>query len=257
MPMSSSCGTPYSVAADSNSAFKEDPVWARPPVAPALPSRTAPTSPAPPSLKNSRRAILGERSSEHISPLLCITATPELPRAFFTTSTAPAAVLHGCGQNQGRKGLTVQDANFPLRETRVVPATIMEQLVRKLKASERVPEKISAARWCVEHQCDPALVALRDAALLPGATPQRFQLGFQVCDEPGIGWRLWLIRVEGVVQLLGVLVEVIEFFGRARPLHVSVPVGSESLVCWGHVLYQKARPPLPEARLLSAQERYE
>src|SRR5215218_5429552 len=140
--MSSSRGTLYSVAADSNSAFKEDPVWARLTDAPALPSRTTPASPAPPSLKNSRRSILGERSSEHISPLLCITATPELPRAFFTTSTAPAAVLHGCGQNQGRKGLTVQDANFPHREeTRVVLITIMEQLARKLKASERVPEK--------------------------------------------------------------------------------------------------------------------
>src|SRR5215211_3333805 len=70
MAMSSSRGTLYSVAADSNSTFKEDPVWAKLTVAPAVPSRTAPASPAPPSLKNSRRAILGERSSEHIFPPL-------------------------------------------------------------------------------------------------------------------------------------------------------------------------------------------
>jgi hypothetical protein len=88
--------------------------------------------------------------------------------------------------------LALQDANFPLREeTRVILATIMEQLARKLKASERFSQKFPrleigkrAARRCVESRGDPTLLDLRRAALLRFAAPQRLQSGRQgSCDE--------------------------------------------------------------------------
>src|SRR5215212_12235428 len=82
MAMSSSCGTLYLAAADWNSRRKEVLAWARTrPL--ALPSKTAPASPVPLSLRKSRRCMLEfilevgstssggvSKHSEHISPLL-------------------------------------------------------------------------------------------------------------------------------------------------------------------------------------------
>src|SRR5919107_5243224 len=82
MAISSSCGTLYLAAADWNSLFKGVLAWARTrPL--ALPSKTAPASPVPLSLRKSRRCMLEfivevgstssggvSKHSEHISPLL-------------------------------------------------------------------------------------------------------------------------------------------------------------------------------------------
>src|SRR5918995_5823245 len=72
MARSSSRGTPYSLAAASNSAAREDSVWAstRLPEEAVVTSRSAPASPAPPIRRNSRRSISPSECSVHIFPPL-------------------------------------------------------------------------------------------------------------------------------------------------------------------------------------------
>src|SRR5215216_549495 len=135
MARSNSTGTLYFLAAVSNFAFREESVCART-LPPAVPSRVAPASPAPPNLRKSRRFIVVNRFSEYISPSLfaflgakvfrrpcswCLGSTPRVSR-LASEPTFPFV-----RPNPTSASPKVEAQRLPSRESLVSTAAIIGQ----------------------------------------------------------------------------------------------------------------------------------